>query len=174
MKNNISWQVLILTFVLAFTIGATTIYFYIQYNKSEIVSTITSNDARQVTGAVKDANNTINKNTTLPDENSGGKTEVASGVSVGMPAQDMNNISAIKKIVGEFINLPNNEEPTLATVTDVSKMKGQKFFAKAQNGDKVLMYTRNKEAILYRPSANKIIEVSKVSGIDGGSGGLTN
>lgn len=66
--------------------------------------------------------------------------------------------------IGEFMLLPDNEEPTLATVTDKEKLTGQPFFANAQNGDKVLIYAKNEKAILYRPSNGKIIEVSMISG----------
>jgi hypothetical protein len=72
----------------------------------------------------------------------------------------------IKETIGQFMELPGDEEPILAIVTDIEKIKTQPFFANAQNGDKVLIYTNNKKAILYRPSTGKIIEVSVVSGLD--------
>ncbi|QQG41567.1 MAG: LytR C-terminal domain-containing protein [Candidatus Woesebacteria bacterium] len=62
-----------------------------------------------------------------------------------------------------LIELPQDEEPQVATVLDYSKLKDQTFFAKAQNGDKVLIYTKAGKAILYRPSTNKIIEVGPIS-----------
>jgi hypothetical protein len=62
--------------------------------------------------------------------------------------------------VGKLMILPDGEAPTLATVSDVSKLKGNKFFERAQNGDKVLIYSKAKKAILYRPSANKLVEVA--------------
>lgn len=72
-------------------------------------------------------------------------------------------ISALTKKVGRHIELPDNEVPTVATVSDTSKLADQPFFAKAQVGDKVLIYTQAGKAILFRPGANKIIEVMVVN-----------
>jgi hypothetical protein len=62
--------------------------------------------------------------------------------------------------VGKLIILPANEEPDIATVIDLNKLKDQPFFAKAQVGDKVLIYSQAKKAVLYRPSTNEVIELA--------------
>ncbi len=61
--------------------------------------------------------------------------------------------------VSELMELPEDEIPTVAVVTDVEKLKGQPFFAKAKNEDRLLLYVKSQIAILYRPSTNKIINV---------------
>jgi len=65
--------------------------------------------------------------------------------------------------VAKLIILPTGETPTVAVVQDITKLRDQTFFAHAKNGDKVLIYTIAKKAILYRPSINKIIDVAPVN-----------
>lgn len=72
-------------------------------------------------------------------------------------------VDALVEQVGKLISLPTDEKPTVATVTDASKVKDQPFFANAKNDDRVLIYQKAAKAILYRPSENRIIEVGAVN-----------
>lgn len=72
----------------------------------------------------------------------------------------------IERLVAEvrkLISVPGDELPTVATVSDPEKLKANAFFAQAMVGDKVLIYTQAKKAILYRPGENKVIEVAPLS-----------
>lgn len=66
--------------------------------------------------------------------------------------------------VGKLIDLPQGEEPTIADVADPEAARKQSaFFTNAEKGDKVLMYVKAGQAILYRPSTNKIILVAPLT-----------
>lgn len=64
--------------------------------------------------------------------------------------------------VGRHYVLPDDEEPTIATIEDKTKVKTE-FFRAAKNGDKLLVYSNAKKAIIYRPTLDRIIEVGPVS-----------
>ena len=76
-------------------------------------------------------------------------------------AQD--DVKALVAKVGKHIELPTDEDPNVATVLDITKLKDQPFFAHAQNGDKVLIYTKSAKAILYREAEDKIIDVAPIT-----------
>lgn len=65
--------------------------------------------------------------------------------------------------VGKIIDLPEGEEPEVRTIVNKADLSGQPFFAKAENGDKILVYSQAKKAYIYRPSLNKIINVAPVN-----------
>ena len=75
-------------------------------------------------------------------------------------AQNQAEVEKLVSTVGKLIALPTGEAPTIATVTDPEKLKGQPFFVNAKMGDKVLIYAAARKAILYSPTENKIIEVA--------------
>lgn len=72
-------------------------------------------------------------------------------------------ISALVAEVGDKMVLPKGETPTIATVTDISKLESQPFFRDAQNGDKVMIFGSTSTAILYRQSIHKIIAVAPIN-----------
>lgn len=78
-------------------------------------------------------------------------------------AANEKEISKIVEQVGRLISLPEGETPSVATVSDKEKLKDQSFFERAENGDKVLIYTEAKKAYLYRPSTNMLIEVAPLN-----------
>ncbi len=72
----------------------------------------------------------------------------------------------VKDILGKVAKLyliPTGEEPTVATVSDPVKLKDQSFFSEAQKDDKVLIFSQAGKAVLYRPSIDKIIEVTSIN-----------
>ncbi len=70
--------------------------------------------------------------------------------------------SILTSKVAKLIALPN-ETPTVATIEDKAKLKGQPFFNDANNGDKILIFTAAKKAIIYREADNKLINVGPIS-----------
>lgn len=72
-------------------------------------------------------------------------------------------ISGLISEIGDKMLLPKNETPTIATVTDITKLEGQQFFRNAQNGDKVIIYGSTRQAILYRQAIHKIIAVAPIN-----------
>jgi hypothetical protein len=66
--------------------------------------------------------------------------------------------------IKEHMVLPEDEEPTIASVTDVEALKKtQPFFEKAQNGDRVLVYTKAGKAIIFSPERDLIVNVGAVA-----------
>lgn len=78
-------------------------------------------------------------------------------------AQVQAEVDTLVEEVRKLIELPTDEKPTVATITDVEKLKEQSFFKNAKNGDKVLVYTGARKAILYRPDEKRLIEVGAVN-----------
>lgn len=75
---------------------------------------------------------------------------------------DKERAGLIKK-VSKFMVLPKDEDPTIATINDLTALAGQPFFKNAQVGDKVLIYSVAKKAILFNPTENKVIEVAPIN-----------
>lgn len=77
-------------------------------------------------------------------------------------ANNLNDVGVITKRVSRHVVLPEGETPALLTVTDSSALTTA-FLKQTKNDDKVLVYQKNKKAIIYRPSVDRIIDVGPVS-----------
>ncbi len=92
------------------------------------------------------------------------KTKIMlSNPDVANKAESEELLNKLKKLM----LLPSDEEPSIATVLDVEKLKDQPFFANAENGDKVVIYTKSRIAILYSPGKDLIVNVAPVSTDEG-------
>jgi cell division protein FtsB len=70
-----------------------------------------------------------------------------------------NVLDAVKKLY----SVPEDENPTIATVQDIEKLRDQPFFDGAQNGDVLIVFENSSQALLYRPSENKLVKVGPIS-----------
>ncbi len=85
------------------------------------------------------------------------------GITTNSEADSAKEVEALVNEVNKIMTLPTDESPTIATVSDAEKIKAQSFFKNAQNGDKLLVYTKGRKAILYRPSDKRIIDVGVIN-----------
>lgn len=76
------------------------------------------------------------------------------------------NKNEMKKLVdeiGKIAKLPQREEPSIATVTDINKLRDQPVFADSKNGDRVLLYTNAQKVVIYDPISRKIINIAPLT-----------
>ena len=92
-----------------------------------------------------------------------GTQQAAAAASSASSASGTLTVEDIVQRVGKLMVLPEGETPTLAGVSDPNALGGQEFFKNAKVGDVVLMYGASRRAILYDPTANKIIEVAPIT-----------
>jgi len=83
-------------------------------------------------------------------------------VANASPEKNQQEMENVLKQISKSITLPS-EAPEMATVTDKSKLQNQPFFSQAENGDKVLIFTQARKAILYRPQTKKIIDFTLIN-----------
>lgn len=70
--------------------------------------------------------------------------------------------NALIEKLSKHIELPD-EEVVVATVTDKEKLADQPFFEKAEDGDKVLIFSESSMAVIYRESTDKIINSGPIA-----------
>ncbi|MFA6415980.1 MAG: hypothetical protein WCW56_00655 [Candidatus Paceibacterota bacterium] len=72
-------------------------------------------------------------------------------------------IAALEKKIGKLIVLPTGEKPILATIKDAAALSAQQpFFAGAQNGDKLLVYSQARKAFIYSETTGKLVNVGPI------------
>ncbi len=65
--------------------------------------------------------------------------------------------------VGRHIILPNDEQPTVASIVDPETLvKDQPFYKGAQKGDKILIFVKAQKAIVYNEANDIIVNVGPV------------
>ena len=69
----------------------------------------------------------------------------------------------LEKKVSRLMVLPQSELPTVATVSDQTKLADQPFFENASDGDKLLIYAQAKMVVLYSPERDKIINIGPLT-----------
>jgi hypothetical protein len=66
--------------------------------------------------------------------------------------------------VNQLVVLPTDETPSIATVADATKLKQQSSgFENAQTGDKLLIYAKARQIIVYRPSVKKVVNIVQIT-----------
>ncbi|MBI2600322.1 hypothetical protein HYW42_00015 [Candidatus Daviesbacteria bacterium] len=97
-----------------------------------------------------------------PSIKAGKPGEVKSATTQGQVVTKTNREELVKE-VSKSIDLPTDEKPVVATITEIEKLKNQPFFQKAKNGDKVLVYQKNKKAYLYDPVTQKVLDIIPIN-----------
>jgi hypothetical protein len=75
-----------------------------------------------------------------------------------------------KKQTAELLNklklllvLPNDKNPVVATINDVEKLATtQDFYRMAHNGDKLIIFTASRKAVIFDEKANKVVNVGPI------------
>ena len=78
-------------------------------------------------------------------------------------AVSQSEIKSLVQKVERLVVVPEDETPTIATVSDPAALKDEAFFVGAKQGDKVLIYSNAKKAILYDPILDKVIMIAPLN-----------
>jgi hypothetical protein len=68
----------------------------------------------------------------------------------------------LKAKVSKHISLPS-ETPVIGTVNDKEMFKDQPFFNGVENGDKLLIFSEARKAVIYREKDDKLINVGPIA-----------
>ncbi len=81
---------------------------------------------------------------------------------VDLQSQQSTKESIISNLT-DLIILPDESNPKIATISNIDQLKNEdpEFYKNAVNGDTLIIFTS--EAIIYRASVNKIVNVAQIS-----------
>lgn len=60
--------------------------------------------------------------------------------------------------VTDILEAPD-EQPSVVTVLDASKLSNKQLAERAHDGDKLLVYAEHKRVVIFRPSSGKIVDM---------------
>lgn len=76
--------------------------------------------------------------------------------------QTQKEVTDLMKRLGKLIVLPE-EEPLVATIQDAAALAAeQPFYKNTENGDKLIIFPKKAQAVIYRPSENMLINVGPI------------
>jgi hypothetical protein len=90
-------------------------------------------------------------------------------------AQNKNPDVQTQRIVDDLkksTSIPN-ETPSVLTVVDKSKLTDSAIAKNAENGDKILLFQKAGEVIIYRPSTHKLINILSLTSQSSSNQGTT-
>jgi hypothetical protein len=75
------------------------------------------------------------------------------------------NQATVKRVVAEVgaIYLLPEGEPSVVQIQDKGQLKDQLFYEKAENGDYILVYEKDKIAVIYRDTVKKIVNAGAIT-----------
>lgn len=77
----------------------------------------------------------------------------------GQEQLSQKEVEQVVNALGKLALLPE-EEPVVATIVDVAALSSQSaFYKRAENGDKLVVFSEAQQAFIYSPGRNKIVNV---------------
>ena len=62
--------------------------------------------------------------------------------------------------VSKVAVMPKDEQPIIREISELESLANQPFYNDAQIGDRVLVFSKAKKAILYRPSTGQVVSIT--------------
>lgn len=85
------------------------------------------------------------------------------GCSLGVPHSKMYEEECILYKMGQIADLPKDDTPSFAKISDESLTGNVPFLKNGKNGDYLVIFPKSQKAFLYRESENRMINTGPVS-----------